>query len=265
MTSQRIDSPDQLDFDDVREVRVRVVAGEVSVTGTAGTGGRLEVTDIRGERLDVDYDDGVLTVTQPGLTWETVLEWRPSKRSSVTLALAVPAGCPVQVGVVSAHTVVSALAGPTEVRSVSGPLTLDGLDGETVARTVSGDVETVGLAGSLRFETVSGELTVAGGGQCRAVTARTLSGDMALDLALSPAGEVALDTVSGDIVIRLPADTDATVEAASVSGAVESGFERLTRESGPGRRWLAGALGDGGGRVRVHSVSGDITLVRAER
>jgi DUF4097 and DUF4098 domain-containing protein YvlB len=262
--SWRLDSSDKLDFDDVREVRVRVVAGEVSVTGTSGTGAHLEVTDIRGD-LDVEYADGVLTVTQSGLTWETLLDWRRTMRSHVTLALAVPAGCPTQVGGVTANVIVSALTGPTQVRSVSGRVTLDGLDGETTARTVSGDVEAVGLAGALHFETVAGELTVAGGGQCRAVTAKTLSGDIAVDLALASGGELALDAVSGDIVVRLPGDTGATVDATSVSGAVTGDFETLTRESSPGRRRLTGALGDGRGRVRAKSVSGDVTLVRSER
>jgi hypothetical protein len=111
--------PDQLDIDDVREVRVRVVGGEVNVHGTTGTAAHLEVSDINGE-LEVEYADGVLTLTQPGLTWERLLQWRLTLRAEVTLALAVPAGCPVQIGVVSASALVSGLTGPTQVRSVSG-------------------------------------------------------------------------------------------------------------------------------------------------
>jgi len=264
MTSWQIDSPDKLDFDDVREVRVQVVAGEISVTGTSGAAAHLEVSAIRG-LLEVDFDDGVLTIAQPGLTWDTLLDWRRRIRSSVTLALAVPAGCPTQVGIVTANAVVSALTGPVQVRAVSGRVTLDGLEGETTARTVSGDLEAVGLAGSLRFETVAGDLTASGSGQCRAVAAKTLSGDIAVDLALASGGELALESVSGDIVLRLPGDTSGQVDAVSVSGAVTTGFDNLAREDAPGKRRLIGNLGGGNGRIRARSVSGDITLVRAAR
>lgn len=264
MSTWRIDFPQSLDIDDVREVRVQVVAGEVSVTGTGGTGAHLEVTDIEGERLDVVYADGVLTLTQPGLTWESLLEWRRSWRSSVTLALAVPASVPVQVGVVSASAVVAGVTGPTSVRSVAGRITLDGLDGDITARTVTGDVEAVGLTGALRLATVGGALAVAGGGGCRAVTAETVTGDMTLDLSLDAGGEVSLNTVSGDIVVRLPEQTGATVDLVSTSGRLDSGFS-LQRDNAPGRSRLAGELGDGTGAVRVRSVSGDVALVRADR
>jgi DUF4097 and DUF4098 domain-containing protein YvlB len=262
VTDWQIDTPRTLDFAGVREVRVRVVSGDVSVTGTSASDAHLEVTDIEGV-LVVEYADGVLTVSQPGLTWERLLDWWPTARSRVTLTLAVPRDCAAEIGVVKASALVSALAGPTRVRSVSGRLTLDGLEGETTARTVSGDVETVGLAGSLRFETVSGELTMAGGGRCEDVVAKSISGDIALDLVVAP-GAIALDTVNGDIVIRLPADTAATVDATSRTGALSSAFDGLTHEETPGRRRLTGLLGPGGGRLRVTSVSGDVTLVRAQ-
>jgi hypothetical protein len=264
MTTWRIDSPEQLDIDDVREVRVRVVGGEVSVHGTTGSSAHLDVSDIDGE-LAVEYADGVLTLTQPGLTWERLLQWRATLRAEATLALAVPAGCPVQVGVVSASAMVSGLTGPTQVRSVSGRVTLDGLDGDITAQTVSGDVETLALTGSLRFKTVSGELTLAGGGGCREVTAKTVSGDMALDLSLDPGGAIALDTVSGDIVVRMPDGTGAKIEAQSTSGDLDSGFPGLTRDNKPGRKSLRGSIGDGAGSIRVRSVSGDVTLVPAAR
>jgi DUF4097 and DUF4098 domain-containing protein YvlB len=148
---------------------------------------------------------------------------------------------------------------------VSGRVTLDGLDGAISARTVSGDVETVALTGSLRFETVSGALAVAGGGHCREVTAKTVSGDMALDLALDGGGAIALDTVSGDVVVRLLADTGAAVDAVSTSGDLRSGFDGVSSSRAPGQRRLSGRIGDGNGSVRVRSVTGDVTLLRADR
>jgi DUF4097 and DUF4098 domain-containing protein YvlB len=88
---------------------------------------------------------------------------------------------------------------------------------------------------------------------------------MALDLALDPGGAIALDTVSGDIVVRMPGGTGAKIEAQSTSGDLDSGFPGLTRDNKPGRKSLRGSIGDGAGSIRVRSVSGDVTLVPAAR
>ena len=262
MTTWEISEPTTIDLDDVRALRLRIVAGDVSVTATDGPA-RLEVHAVEGVPLKVDLVDGTLTVTYDDLSWSGLLDWLTGKargRRAVSLALAVPPECEVELGTVSADAVVSGITSPTSVRSVSGEITLDGIGGEISAKTVSADVEALALAGDLRFDTVSGDLTVAGG-QTGSLQAKTVSGDITLSLDLDTGGEVKVTSVSGDVVLRLNHDVGAKVRIDSVSGRLRSELDGLSSDAGPGRKRLEGAVGDGAGGVRVKTVSGDVSLL----
>ncbi len=263
MTHWEIDQPQTLSLDSVRELRLRVVAGDVSVTATDGPP-QLEVHEIVGQPLKVDLVDGVLTIAYEDLSWAGVLDWMVGsrrRRREVSLAVAVPADCVVQLGTVSADAVVSGVTRPTSVRTVSGEITLDGLGGDVRARTVSGNVESLALAGELSFETVSGDLTVASG-SCSTLTAKTVSGDVLLAVDVEPAARMAVVTVSGDVVLRLPhPSSGATVMVESVTGQLTSMFEGVTTSATPGRHRLQGTMGEGSGHLRVKTVSGSVALL----
>jgi len=260
MAEWTVDKPRRLELQaDVRRVRVRIVAGDVSVTAGDGPA-RLDVHGVEGEPLTVRVEDGELSVAYGDLGWSRLLDgWRGHHRS-VSLSLSVPATAQVQLGVVSAAALVAGFAAPAQVRTVSGEVTLEGLSADVEAQSVSGDVAGHALRGSLRFETVSGELTLVDGAG-PSVHARTVSGEMTLDLEPSEAGDVRLESVSGDVVVRLPADTGANVEVRSMSGHLSSGFAGLRESRSPGSRRMDGRIGSGGGRVRVRTVSGDVAVL----
>jgi DUF4097 and DUF4098 domain-containing protein YvlB len=69
-------------------------------------------------------------------------------------------------------------------------------------------------------------------------------------------------TVSGEVVLRLPAEADARVNLHSVSGDVRSEFAELNRSSAPASRSVSGSLGAGSGQVSVTTMSGRVMLLR---
>lgn len=260
MADWTIDGPQDLTLDGVREVRVRLVAGEVDITATDGAA-RLEVHKVEGDALTVSLVDGVLDITHPDLTWGGLLSFVKHRgHRSAAISLAMPSSAPLSLGVVSASAVVSGLTGTTSVRSVSGDVTLDGISADVEAETVSGDLEAVALSGDLDFKTVSGDLTLAGGSSGR-VRAKSVSGDLTLDVDLSPGGEVRADAVSGDVTMRLPDDLSTTVDVGSVSGTLTSAYGGLSEGRAPAKRTLTGVIGTGAGEVRVRTVSGDVSLL----
>src|SRR5260370_22381735 len=95
------------------------------------------------------YEDGVLTITHENLTWEGLLKWLRPQRPSATVTVTVPRNCPVQVGVVSATAVLSAISARASVKSVSGEITLDGLSADVDAHPESGALEAQGVHGTL--------------------------------------------------------------------------------------------------------------------
>ena len=255
-----IEAPASLEFDDVTDLRVRLIAGSVAVLATTAKPS-LEVSSIEGDPLIVTYEDGVLTIAHENLNWEGLLKWLRPQRHAATVTVSVPRKCRAQVGVVSATAVMSGISTRASVKSVSGGITLDGVAGDVDANTVSGTVEAQGINGTLNFNTVSGDLTLAEGWLER-LDVNGVSGDVTADLDLDPLGGMQVTTVSGEVMLRLPAEADARVNLHSVSGDVRSEFAELRRSSAPASRSVSGSLGAGSGQVSVTTMSGRVMLLR---
>jgi hypothetical protein len=255
-----VEGPMGLAFDEVTAVKVRLIAGAVAVLATDGTPS-LDVESVSGDPLQVSYEDGVLTITHPNLTWDGLLKWLRPQRHSAKLTVRVPRKCVTQLGVVSATAVLSGITAKASVKSVSGGITLDGLAGEVDANTVSGALEAQALDGKLNFTTVSGDLTLADGWVER-LEANSVSGDVTADVDLDPLGGIHVTSVSGEITLRLPAEADTSVNLHSVSGDVRSEFADLRRSSMPASHSVSGSLGAGSGQVSVTTMSGRVMLLR---
>ncbi|MGW4683627.1 DUF4097 family beta strand repeat-containing protein [Streptomyces sp. NPDC004244] len=279
-----VGEPQKLAFDEpVTELRVRLVGGTVNVVADEGPA-RLEATAVDGPPLFVVQEGGTLTLSYEDLPWngsQGFKKWFESKpwkawtgsneegrkawERSATVTLTVPAATRVRVAAVSAAAVVSGIRGGTDVHGVSGDSTLVGLSGRVSAHTVSGNVEAQSVTGELGFRSVSGELTVVDGAGLT-VRADSVSGDMLIDLDADPAApagvDIALNSVSGQLAIRLPHPTDARVEANTATGGVSNAFEDLRVSGQMSAKRITGTLGAGTGSLRATTVSGSIALLR---
>ena len=162
--------------------------------------------------------------------------------------------------------------GEVSVRTASGDIRLDGIRGKLQAKTASGDISVATIEGEASVATVSGDLGV--GRLAGALTARAVSGDVSVgsvrglftlsttsgdvDIKSVEAGEVRVQTVSGDARIGVGRGTRVWIDAASVSGDLgsELGVEDHDPRAEPG---------DAGAVVPLHvkTVSGDVSIVRA--
>lgn len=148
--------------------------------------------------------------------------------------------------------------GDVHLETGSGNVTLrDTRDGSLHVETGSGDVHGTGIASAgLEVETGSGEITLE-----RVTTPRaaleTGSGDVRL-LADGDVRELAVSTGSGNVVITAAGGLHGRMSLESGSGelnvAVPFTLVRKTEDS------LEGTVGDGKGRIRIETGSGDITL-----
>ncbi|MCY0946366.1 MULTISPECIES: DUF4097 family beta strand repeat-containing protein [Streptomyces] len=280
-----IAEPQKLTFEQpVTELRVRLVSGTVNVVAAEEGPARLEASAIDGPPLYVVQEGGVLTVSYEDLPWNgsqgfkawfeakpwkawsgSASEGRKAWERSAAVTLTVPAATRVHVGVVGATAFVSGISGGTDVNGVSGDATLVGLSGRVKTHTVSGSVEAQSVTGDLGFHSVSGGLTVVDGAGV-SVRADSVSGDMLIDLDLDPAAarpvDIALNSVSGQVAIRLPHPADARVEANTATGGVSNAFEDLRVSGQLGTKRITGTLGAGTGTLRATTVSGGIALLR---
>jgi hypothetical protein len=255
-----IDAPKAVEFDGVAALRVRVISGSVAVLASDGPPS-VDVASLDGQPLLVSHEAGILTISYEDLSWDGLLGWLRPQRHSADVTITVPAGCPVQLGVVNASAIVSGITANVSVKSVSGDLTLDGVTGTVDAKTVSGDLEARGLDGGLVFNSVSGDLTRAGGA-VRDLDAKTANGKVTADVDLGGTGSLRVTTVSGEVAVRLPASTSATVELRSNTGRVRAGFDGLVSARAAGATTMTGTLGSGSSRVAVTTLSAPVTLLQ---
>jgi DUF4097 and DUF4098 domain-containing protein YvlB len=242
---------------------------EVAVHARLGPGvDRVDVTSTKGRT--------VVKVVLPGMSFHD---------GDADIEVHVPSQSEVQASAVSADLETSKLVGEQRLKTVSGALRAEfgaagGADFE--AKTVSGDMRLRGTAaqpGGIRLGTVSGDITLNGGaGEIEAtsvsgdvhlememahgVRLHSTSGDLSFRGGLSPDATIEAETVSGDVTLRPRAQGGFEYEASSFSGAIGNCFGKdaeATSRHGPGSR-LNGSTGEGKGRVRVKTMSGDIEL-----
>jgi hypothetical protein len=127
---------------------------------------------------------------------------------------------------------------------------------------VTGDVWAEGLRSDVTVRSVTGDVRVSTTGIARA---NTVTGEIDVEIGRMDWDHLSFKTVTGDITLRVPADFDADVDFASLSGDLDSDFDiQVTRER---RRWIGsqvrGTIGRGGRDLELNTVSGDVRLLRA--
>lgn len=125
--------------------------------------------------------------------------------------------------------------------------------------TVNGTLKIAGVENVEDLHTVNGNIEVyeAGG----MVHARTTNGNVHLELAHLPdkAGAAA-ETTNGSLVLAVPSDMQADVEARCLNGNFYSELP-MTMESNQRPREVHGKLGRGGAPIRLRTVNGGIRVV----
>lgn len=127
------------------------------------------------------------------------------------------------------------------------------------ANSISGDVSVDGAQGDVRAHTVSGDVKLQ---HLRAssLTANSVSGDVEAQLdALTGRGDLAFRSVSGDVTLEVPHNFDADLQLSTVSGDLSSDFP-VTLNGGFGRRRIDARIGNGGRRLDISTVSGDVRI-----
>jgi predicted membrane protein len=148
------------------------------------------------------------------------------------------------------------------ISSISGDVEVSNVSGSIRAKSISGRVNIQATSGVVNASSVSGNVTVRDAGG--AVSAKSTSGEVDVDMTRIEGGDkMEFSSTSGNVTVRLPANADADVEMSVLSGSLKTDFplQIEKREYGPGRRaW--GFIGAGARKLRLSSVSGDVTLSR---
>lgn len=238
----------------------------VHVSGTLGAGS---------ERLAVHARKGWIRI-------RVVLPEYAMNVRGTHLVVDVPIASRLVVKTVSAEIQASGLAGVAHLKSVSGNVLLQSQSHVITVKSVSGTVRIAGSAplARIRAQTVSGGVSfqairgwvrassVSGSIQAsdhlrmtRALLHST-SGNVRFDGPVLSQGRYVLTSVSGDIDVLLSPHPDARFYVSTLSGSIRNNFGPSARRQsayGPGRI-LDFVSGKHGASVKIHTLSGDITL-----
>lgn len=237
---------------------------EVKLTGELGEGsGELLVEEAPGRlRIEVDVprnrravEDTVLHLMVPvGASIE-------AEAVSASIDIAGVAGSTVVAHAVSGDLDLEVEAATLDLKTVSGDIDLAGAARRTRLNSVSGDMDVEGLTGDLAVTTVSGEVLLRAD-LLSSARFETVSGDLELAVDLADGGELLIESLSGDIDLVLSERLSARGELESFSGSLRSDWgEVRSARYGP-HQSLEFTAGDGSGRIRIETFSGDVRLRR---
>jgi len=144
--------------------------------------------------------------------------------------------------------------------SVSGSVTVLNAKGDVLAHSISGNVEVKNPGGRVDANSSSGSVEVRdadGDVKAHATAGRvTVQGN--------PSGNSYWDlkTVSGSVDISVPSSASFHLSAGAVSGQIRAQVPIMIEEQG--KHSLRAHMGDGGGRVEIHTISGTIEVQGAQ-
>ncbi len=200
-----------------------------------------------------------------GSTLTASVEHRPlgiSPWSDLALELTVPRGYEKELSAVTVsgdveiadHAYGALFVGTTSGTARIGAVRADSMEahstsGELAARSItSREASLTTVSGALRVKYQSGNLS-----------ARTTSGPINVGYGSQP-GTVDITSTSGSVTLGLPAGSDFTLDARSVSGGISCAFPlTVTTHS---ERALEGVAGKGTAVVRIQTISGGIRITR---
>ncbi len=217
--SWAVAAPQTLDVGRVVAASLRMQGGRVDVVVDPAAGRTvLEIVEVGKKPLQVVREGDRLRVAYERSRVEAFVARVKSLGDSerAVVRLVVPPGVSVDVGTAEADIDVRGTTG-TVVKSVTGAIRTSDTSGSLYLRSVSGDVAASGHTGDVSAQVVSGALAV--DGALGRVSASTVSGAVAVT-ATGTAPMVTAKTVSGDVALRLDPDVEVSLKVRGAAGQV---------------------------------------------
>jgi Putative adhesin len=273
-------------------------SGDVSITGS--TDGKVHVhADVRSSGMGFGSPQDRLNeivssppVEQSGDTVRVGKDLRRIHNVAISYVIEVPRDTEVSTTVASGSQTIRDVRGPVKAEAASGSIRVDHVDRQTHLTTISGSINADNIGEDLRASSASGNVIVSNikgdvrisslsgstqitkpGGRVDAQTAsgpvdvqgatrdiKAHSGSGRVNIQGNPGSSSYWDlkTVSGLVQLGIPTDANFHLTAEAVSGQIKAEVPIVIEEQG--KHSLRARVGNGGGRVEVHTISGEIRV-----
>lgn len=152
---------------------------------------------------------------------------------------------------------VTRLTGDLDAKTSGGYIHLNDVSGRVVARTSSGNVIANGIRGDSDLKTSGGDIRATIDGK---IAAHTSGGSVTAELVGANRG-ISVSSSGGDLLVRVPKDTAAALNASTSGGSVRTELPITTTEMGDHK--LTGTINGGGNEIYAHTSGGSIKFVAA--
>src|SRR5467141_3241124 len=266
-------------------------SGDVDISGSAD--GKVHVrSEVRASGFGLDDTLANPPIEQRGDTIRIGKDMSHMRHVRIAYAIQVPRDTEISATVASGAQTIRGVRGPVKVQAASGSIRVEKIERDVQLSTASGSVSASDIGNDVRVSSASGSVTVANtGGDVRVnalsgfirvsnpggrIEADTASGEVEIQGAAkdvksrAASGRVSvqgnpgadsyweLKTVSGTVQLSVPASANLHLSAEAVSGEIRTDIPIVIEEQG--KHSLRAHMGSGGGRVDVHTVSGEIRL-----
>jgi DUF4097 and DUF4098 domain-containing protein YvlB len=273
-------------------------SGDISITGSADSKVHVHA-DVRSSGIGFDSPqkrlDEIVTnppVEQKGDTIRIGKDLSRIHNVSISYVIEVPRETEVDTSVVSGSQTIRGVRGPVKAQAASGSIRVEHIDRQAQLTTISGSIDANNIGDDIRASSASGSVTVSdikgdvrisalsgttqitkpGGrvdadtasgsvevqGATRDVKAHAASGRVDVQGNPSSTSYWDLKTVSGVVQLGVPPSANFHLSADAVSGQIKTDVPIVIEEQG--KHSLRARMGNGGGRVEVHTVSGEIRV-----
>jgi hypothetical protein len=226
------------------------IAAEVHTIGyTLGTG----PDDVK--VVDRKLPDGVeIEVVAPRTRWG----WHMGRRE-IRVELQVPHEVALRLKTADGSVRADGLKGKIDIETSDGSMDGTDLAGDLQLRTADGSIRMDRLAGAVRAHTADGSVLLSG--RFDRLEASTADGSIRADADAGSrlAAPWTLRTADGSIILAVPRDISANVEASTDDGSVSSDLP-LDAGHREGRKRLSGRLNGGGPLLSLETTDGSIRL-----
>ena len=130
-----------------------------------------------------------------------------------------------------------------EIKLINGELDITGIQGEVRASCINGRLEASDLSGRAKLATINGHLEA----KFSELHGETLD----------------LNSVNGSLDLTIPSDSNAEIEASTVSGGISNDFGLHVSNHRFVGHDLRGDLGSGGARIHLSNVNGHVGIHHA--
>jgi DUF4097 and DUF4098 domain-containing protein YvlB len=285
-------------------IRLELTNAAGDVTITEGAAGTVSIhAEVRASGFGFENPQNRLNdivsnppVEQRGDTIRIGKDLTRMRNIAIAYTIQVPHDTEISSTVASGAQTIRNVRGPVNIKAASGSIRVEKIERDTQLSTASGTISASDVGGDVRVSSASGSVTVANikgdvsvhaisgvirvsqpGGR---VEADTASGEVEIQGAANDvkahatSGRVyvqgnpgadnfwELKTVSGGVQFSVPSSANFHLSAEAVSGEIRADIPIVIEEQG--KHSLRAHIGNGGGRVEVHTVSGEIRVSGAK-